>query len=62
LKDVTEKSVGMKKPVKSRTKTIADKKKSGSSGVVSRRKNTSADTRGADRQRSGGNDPQRGSH
>jgi hypothetical protein len=45
---------------KSRTKTIHDKK--GGSKVVSHRKNTSSSTRGEERQRSGNNDPQVGSH
>jgi hypothetical protein len=51
----------MKKGVKSKTKTIG-KKAARTDEAKSRRKNTSAGTRAAGRQRSGGNDPQPGSH
>jgi hypothetical protein len=51
----------MKKNAKTPTKTIGDNKSKGNT-VKSSRKNTSGDTRNADRQRSGNNDPQNGSH
>jgi hypothetical protein len=52
----------MSKVKKSPTKTIKDRKGNGDSKLVSHRKNTSGSTRNADRQRSGNNDPQPGSH
>jgi hypothetical protein len=51
----------MAKAKKSTTKTIADTDPRGKK-VVSRRKKTTGDTRSSDRQRSGNNGPQQGSH
>jgi hypothetical protein len=50
----------MSKAKKTATKTIGNRKSGGR--VVSGRKKTSSSTRHEDRQRSGNNDPQPGSH